>query len=178
MATSLTDFQGNPVPDASVNTQLANDTSASNPVVQEAETGAAQTANSRGLLNSSIAAGAGQSAAIGAAMPEASQDASQIQSQNLQTQNLDSAQEIAGENVASNNEQQLAGATASFSNGYNNSFNAIVNNPSIPADTRDAYLTNIATLSNNDQNLLESIYGVDLGGSVDQTPGALPPGTS
>lgn len=41
-----------------------------------ARTGAAQTANARGLLNSSMAAGAGEAAAIGAALPIAQSDAS------------------------------------------------------------------------------------------------------
>lgn len=43
--------------------------------ITRARTRAAQTANSRGLLNSSIAAGAGEAVAIDAALPIASQDA-------------------------------------------------------------------------------------------------------
>ena len=45
------------------------------PYITRARTSAAQYANSRGLLNSSIGAEAGESAAIGAALPIASQDA-------------------------------------------------------------------------------------------------------
>jgi hypothetical protein len=47
-----------------------------NPYITRARAGAAQTANSRGLLNSSIAAGAGEAAAIDAALPIAGADAS------------------------------------------------------------------------------------------------------
>lgn len=44
-------------------------------LMQRARAGAAQTANQRGLLNSSMAAGAGEAAAIDAALPIASADA-------------------------------------------------------------------------------------------------------
>jgi hypothetical protein len=50
-----------------------------NPYTQVARTGAAQTANSRGLLNSSIAAGAGEEAAIKSVLPIAQQDAAYYQ---------------------------------------------------------------------------------------------------
>lgn len=50
-----------------------------NPYMQVARTGAAQVANSRGLLNSSIAAGAGEEAAIKSALPIAQQDAAYYQ---------------------------------------------------------------------------------------------------
>lgn len=47
-----------------------------NPLMTQARTNAAQTANARGLLNSSMAAGAGEQAVINTALPIASQDAS------------------------------------------------------------------------------------------------------
>ena len=50
--------------------------SSSSPYIKRARTGAKQQAASRGLLNSSIAAGAGEAAAIDAALPIAQQDAS------------------------------------------------------------------------------------------------------
>jgi hypothetical protein len=46
------------------------------PYIQRARTNAAEVANSRGLLNSSMAAGAGEAAAIDAALPIAASDAS------------------------------------------------------------------------------------------------------
>ena len=56
-----------------LNSLLATDS----PYIQMARTRAAQTANSRGLLNSSIAAGAGEAAAIERAAPLAQSDAEQ-----------------------------------------------------------------------------------------------------
>lgn len=60
-----------------------------NPYLVGARTRAAQTSNARGLLNTSIAAGAGESAAIESALPIAQQDAQYYQSQGLQAQQGD-----------------------------------------------------------------------------------------
>lgn len=56
------------------------------PLADLARTGAAQTAASRGLLNSSMAAGAGESAAIGASLPIAQADAATFNKQGLSNQ--------------------------------------------------------------------------------------------
>lgn len=55
--------------------QVSKDLAAGSPIVDKARADAMDQANSRGLLNSSIAAGAGESAAIGSVIPIASQDA-------------------------------------------------------------------------------------------------------
>lgn len=55
--------------------QVTKVTDSGSPLIDRARTRAAQTANSRGLLNSSIAAGAGEAAAIDAALPIAMADA-------------------------------------------------------------------------------------------------------
>lgn len=57
------------------------------PYITRARTRAAQTANSRGLINSSMAAGAGEAAAIDAALPVAQQDAQTYTQQQYQNQN-------------------------------------------------------------------------------------------
>lgn len=56
--------------------QLNSILSSGSPYLESARAGARETANSRGLLNSSMAAGAGESEAIKAALPIASADAS------------------------------------------------------------------------------------------------------
>lgn len=55
--------------------QLKNVLAADSPVLQQARAGATQTMNRRGLINSSMAAEAGESAVIGAATPIAAADA-------------------------------------------------------------------------------------------------------
>lgn len=62
-------------PKSTVSGQLEGLLSKSNPYIGRARTSAAQTGNARGLLNSSMSAGAGEAAAIDAAMPIATQDA-------------------------------------------------------------------------------------------------------
>ncbi len=66
--------------------QLNSLTAQSSPYIQQAREGAKRQANSRGLINSSIAAGSGEAAAINAAMPIAQQDASTYSQQRLQNQ--------------------------------------------------------------------------------------------
>jgi hypothetical protein len=65
-------------PDATVEGRLTGLLSDGNPYIETARSDARAEANSRGLLNSSIAAGAGEGAAIRAALPIASQDAGYV----------------------------------------------------------------------------------------------------
>ena len=65
--------------------------SSDSPYLNLARTGAKLEANRRGLLNSSMAAGAGEAAAISAALPIASQDASTFSTQRLNNQNTKNA---------------------------------------------------------------------------------------
>ena len=62
-------------PTETVAGQLHSLLSSGNPYVERAKSGARDTANQRGLLNTSMAAGAGEAAAIDAALPIASADA-------------------------------------------------------------------------------------------------------
>lgn len=85
--------------DESVSGRVTNLMSQSNPLMQQARTQGAQAANRRGLLNSSMGVQAGQAAAYGAALPIASQEASQahqtnIQGRDLQTRDLMQKREI------------------------------------------------------------------------------------
>lgn len=59
-------------------------TSQDSPLMQQAKTDALKVANRRGLLNSSMAVGAAQDATVRAALPIASQDASQAFQKNMQ----------------------------------------------------------------------------------------------
>lgn len=72
--------------DASVSSRLTGLLSKQSPLQKQARTQGLQAANSRGLLNSSMAVGAAQDAAYKAALPIASQEASQIHQANLSKQ--------------------------------------------------------------------------------------------
>ncbi|MBC7431715.1 MAG: hypothetical protein H7345_06565 [Rubritepida sp.] len=67
-----------PTGDTSASGQLTGLLAQNSPYLQQARAGGVRTAARRGLLNSSIAAGSGEAAAIAAAAPIASQDAQQL----------------------------------------------------------------------------------------------------
>jgi hypothetical protein len=74
---------GAPTPeDASVETRLSGLLASDSPYIRAARLAGERQANARGLLNSSIAAGNSEAAAIAAAAPIASQDAAQIAQRN------------------------------------------------------------------------------------------------
>ena len=75
---------------------------ANNPLIQQARARAAQTANSRGLLNSALAAGMGEEAAISQALPIATTDAGTFFKQSLTNQDAQNNANIAGANAANN----------------------------------------------------------------------------
>lgn len=68
--------QINVTPDQTVQGQVKSIIDQNSPLMQQAETRSLQNMNTRGLINSSMAVGAGQAAVLDAAMPIASQDAS------------------------------------------------------------------------------------------------------
>lgn len=72
--------------DASVSGRLTGLLSKQSPLIKQARTQGLQAANSRGLLNSSMAVGAAQNSAYAAALPIASQEASQTHQANLSKQ--------------------------------------------------------------------------------------------
>src|SRR3990167_631159 len=90
--------------------QLAGLMTKENPVMLQARTKAAQTANARGLLNSSMAVEAGESAAIGAAMPIAQSDAATYSQQRLANQDAENTAYKFG--AGSANEAAAAAAAA------------------------------------------------------------------
>lgn len=88
------------------------------PLMQQAATRARQTSNARGMINSSMAVGAGQEAVISAALPIAQQDASTYSAAHTNTQNAKNAAlnfDAAGKNQASQTNAQL-GTNVSLAN--------------------------------------------------------------
>ncbi len=80
--------------------------------IQQARAGGVRTAAKRGLLNSSIAAGSGESAAISAALPIASQDASTIAQKNAAAAGFNYQTQLSDQTFNQQkqlNDQQIAG---------------------------------------------------------------------
>lgn len=131
-------------PDELLSNQIKNVIDTNNPLMQQAETTAKQTANKSGLLNSSLAVGAAQNAVLGQAVPIATHQANTITANNNATynQNYDAAKaNQAAQNTAINaqvdnqTKMQLADVEASYKTlmqaddsamkTYQNSVNAI-----------------------------------------------------
>jgi hypothetical protein len=77
--------------DTGVASRVAALTAEDSPLMKQARTSGLQLANARGVLNSSIAAGASEDAALRAATPIASQEAAQAQQTNTQRYDLSAA---------------------------------------------------------------------------------------
>lgn len=97
--------------------QLAAILEKDNPYITRARASAAQAANSRGLINSTMGAQAGEAAAIDAALPIASQDAGIFSTQRLTNQ--------AAENTAGQFEAGAANTAGQFNTGQFNQFGLI-----------------------------------------------------
>lgn len=112
-----------------VNGLLGQYMSQDNPLMQQAKTNALQTANSRGLANSSMAVGAGQTAAMNSMLPIAQQDSQTYNtaaqnnqaSRNNQLQfNANSLNQVNQQNLSNQQQTSLANqASANQSNQYN-----------------------------------------------------------
>lgn len=105
---------GTITPDELTSNQLNELLASNSPYIQQARQSAINQANSRGLLNSSIAAGNSQAAAIQAGLPIASQDAQA--NYGLQQTNLNNLAKIQSGNIAAHAQVQSAqiGARASM----------------------------------------------------------------
>lgn len=90
-----------------VSTQLAEITKQGSPLMQQAKTDALKLANRRGLINSSMAVGASQDAALRTALPIASQDASSALQERLQAKEIASTEGMQSKQIASTEGMQL-----------------------------------------------------------------------
>lgn len=108
-------------PNTSTSNQLNGLIASNSPYLQQAQAGAMQTANDRGLINSTMAAGAGQAAAIAAALPIAQSNAQTAYNTNAANQSA--ANQVAQTNAQLGTQASTAGAqnqTSLTQTGMNN----------------------------------------------------------
>ncbi len=98
---AITPLQTPETDPTSVSRRLTGLLAKDNPLMQQARTTGLQIANRRGLLNSSIAVGAAQNQMIRAALPIASQEASQAAAKELTGMTTGSQERIAGRGTES-----------------------------------------------------------------------------
>lgn len=132
------------------------------PLMQQARSSALRTANDRGLLNSSLAAGMGEQAVIAQALPIAQADAA---SQNTAMTNTANAQNAAGQfgAAAQNATSQTNAQLITSMNATNaNAVNAQLSQEAQAANTRALAVidnntkTSLAVLQSNNQQLLQT----------------------
>lgn len=147
------------------------------PLMEMARTRAAQGANSRGLLNSSMAVQAGEAAVIDAAMPMASQDASTYarnRELNQGTQNEFLMQGMRDEfalkltDIEHKNQRllQTSQSAANLFGQTSASISAIMSNPDIPAKTKNELIAREYELLQNGLAVAGGISGIPSIGSI------------
>lgn len=81
---------------------------------------------------------------------------------NIAGLDIASQQQIAGMNVTSADRAHAMAAAAAVQSSYQSMFQSIISNPNIPADVRQAYLTQAAKVGDSNMHLIEQLYGVEL----------------
>jgi hypothetical protein len=143
--------------------QLAGLISSGNPLLVQAQTRAAQQANRRGLLNSSIAVGAGESALYDAALPIAQADAGTYRDVELSNADMRQQTEIA--NVGARNQTQQFNVgeqnlTSRFNTGEQNTgarFSAEQQQQTALENTRLQQQANMTNAENQTRALLQQM---------------------
>lgn len=159
--------------DASVSNRVTGLMSKNNPYMQQARTRGMQSANRRGLLNSSMAVGAAEGEAYSAAVPIASQEASQVHQRNMQQgqfdhdagqlgKQIESQEKLGFANIAAHDREKAAALAAAMENSYAEMFRTIGQNADLPAAVRDKYLQHAGTVRDNNLRLVEQLYGITL----------------
>ncbi len=157
----------------SVETRVTSLMDKKNPLMIKAATGAKQWANKRGLLNSTMAAGAGTTAALNTVLPIASQDAKQTADKNITAldysnrrglldTDLSSKERIASMTVAANDREKATAAIAAMGSTYGDMFRTIATADKIPAAARNAYTEHIGRIRDANLNMVEQMYGISL----------------
>ena len=143
--------------------------SRSNPLVQMAKTRAAQLANSRGLLNSSLALQAGEQAAMEMMLPVAQADAELYNRRWLEQERIGADAELAAEErdmrynmfQGEQNRHTYSGINNADSI-YSQMFSNIVNNPNYSAADREKLFRHISLIRDSSYEQLNAIYGTNL----------------
>lgn len=160
--------------DDGVAQRIASITSGSSPMMKQAKSAGMQTANRRGLGNSSMAAGASQAEAIRAAAPIASQEAQQIYGKNMAEQQGRQNADLTERQLLSTERNQMLTSMTDLAGNRMNAISGTLANDKIPASARSAVQRSFNDQFTQVSNYLQNLYGVRLNQA---TPTAGQPGT-
>ncbi len=135
-------------------------TSKNSPLQQQARTRANQTANSKGLLNSSMAVQAGELAALGAALPIAQQDSEQAHKSALAQQNFEHTRDLSAQDYAQRTgllNQELSSREKIAAQG--NEKDISIANLNVAANDREKATSALVAMENVYSQMFESVAG-------------------
>ncbi len=127
-------------------------TAKDSPLMRQARTTGLQTANRRGLINSSIAGGAAESAAISAATPIASQEMQQ-----------EYGWDVNAANNAKDERTAILNTYAQLSGDMMNAQSQTLSNDKIPSATRTAVQNSISGTFRAGMDFMSNLYGAKIG---------------
>ena len=168
------DANGNYVlEDDSVANRVAKITSGNSDIMKAARTQGLQQVNRRGLGNSTMAINAAEAAALGAAVPIASQEASQVAQRNIAglgeagtnnrlTRTIDADAERARMQIAADSQRTLAAGVTDLTGQRFNAISNTLQNDKIPAAARSAVQTSIDGQYQQAMDQIQTIYGVSI----------------
>lgn len=148
--------------DAGVATRIAKITSGSSDYMKAARTSGMQSANRRGLGNSSMAARASEGAAIERAAPIAAQEAQQIHGHNMTEHEGGIRTDQLGMQLAAAEREAMARMIADLSGQRFGALSNTLVNDKIPASARSAVQRSINDQHQAAMNYLQRLYGVQL----------------
>lgn len=148
--------------DAGVANRIAKITSGNSDYMKSARTSGLQTANRRGLGNSSMAARASQGAAIDRAAPIASQEAQQIYGHNMAEHEGGIRTDQLGMQLAAAEREAMARMISDMSGQRFGAMSNTLVNPDIPGSARAAVQRSINDQYTSAMNYLQRLYGVQL----------------
>lgn len=128
------------------------------PLMKRAETQGKQYANKRGLLNSSMAAGASQGAMIDAATPIAAQDSNNLMQSALSGQQFDQETQMVDTKAYANMRGQFLDSTASMINESNINISEIQSSSDIPAAEKQKMIAQQIAMRDADMRGLEALF--------------------
>ena len=163
MATTSTNI------DDGVASRVAAITSGNSDLMKLARTQGIQSANRRGLGNSSMA---GQTAVLNAATPIASQDAQAAASWQTNEANLAADWQKTQAALAADQQKTMASALTDLTSQRFNALSNTLNNAEIPSATRAAVQSSINDQYTQGLDYLQKLYGVSFVPTAASTPAA------
>lgn len=148
--------------DDGVASRVAAISSGNSDLMKAARTQGLQSMQRRGLGNSSMAVGAAQGAALNAAVPIASQEASQIAQKNLTRMGADADMEKTRAALAAEQQKAILSSVTDLTGQRFNAMSNTLANDKIPAGTRSAVQSSINAQYQQAIDQLQNLYGISL----------------